>query len=348
MRASEPTITLADFFHEDFVVGEIDNAISRDDRKTWNFDDADVPYVAVLVPQHPSPPRNALAVEGMRVQVDGDGSVCGVVFKITALHVAVGYDDMTWDAMTHDTFQQRASAEPASNFNVNSSVAALLVEPHGNKKLLPSAFLFDVTKSETLSAWQLYQSYSPGADADEPECFAPAPLSFSLCSGDVVKLLAAVVPLAAPGARGPKRRVTGEEPPGTHFYFMGLLLGKAPAEKSWRRWAMIKSIANDKLYLAPFNAETIVNVPGEYESKPLCRDVAKSMSLEAFQAVCDRGVKAVAGSTSIQLNTPSGLSSTQSARSLRPRDHSAASQRHHSKSKLATRTHQNQNWRVAT
>ena len=202
MPASEPTITLADFFHEDFVVGEIDNAISRDDRKTWNFDDADVPYVAVLVPQHPSPPRNALAVEGMRVQVDGDGSVCGVVFKITALHVAVGYDDMTWDAMTHDTFQQRASAEPASNFNVNSSVAALLVEPHGNKKLLPSAFLFDVTKSETLSAWQLYQSYSPGADADEPGCFAPAPLSFPLCSGDVVKLLAAVVPLAAPGARG--------------------------------------------------------------------------------------------------------------------------------------------------
>jgi hypothetical protein len=52
----------------------------------------------------PSP----LAVEGGRLNFNGD---FGVVFKVSSKAVAVAYDDLTWEAMSHEVFSMGAFNE---------------------------------------------------------------------------------------------------------------------------------------------------------------------------------------------------------------------------------------------
>jgi preprotein translocase subunit YajC len=40
-------------------------------------------------------------VVGKRVSIRG---LFGVVFKVSSKHVAIAYDDRTWEAMTHEIF----------------------------------------------------------------------------------------------------------------------------------------------------------------------------------------------------------------------------------------------------
>ena len=54
------------------------------------------------------PTRHELAVEGNRVNIGGD---FGVVFKATDNFVAIAYDDLSWEWMTHKTFGEGAFKE---------------------------------------------------------------------------------------------------------------------------------------------------------------------------------------------------------------------------------------------
>ena len=63
---------------------------------------------ATASPATAPPTRHELAVEGNRVNIAGD---FGVVFKATDNFVAVAYDDLSWEWMTHETFGEGAFQE---------------------------------------------------------------------------------------------------------------------------------------------------------------------------------------------------------------------------------------------
>ena len=175
-------------------------------------------------PPAAAPEVHELAVVGKRVFIKEDA---GVVFKVTKKVVAVGYDDRSWEWMTHDVFAQ--AVFPELTLDADKALVGVWYDIL-NKKLRPCAFLYGVTCS-VKGDWQLFDKYMPPPPEPE-EIYSAPPLAMSLACGDPVTVPGALLPVAVP-AKGPRKKVAVDAP----FHFGGVVTG---LETEKRRWAMVR------------------------------------------------------------------------------------------------------------
>ena len=128
---------------------------------------------APVVAPEPAPVvYSELARVGQRVNIDG---YFGVVWKVTKKHVAVAYDDESWQHMSHAIFSNRVFKE--LSFSVETALTGVLQTQEGI--VLPTAFLYGVTSSAD-GLWQMYERYRPARTAKQ---FGTQPLQFPLTHG---------------------------------------------------------------------------------------------------------------------------------------------------------------------
>lgn len=199
---------MEDFDVKGFVSGILDKAVASADAETA--------AVAALAEK-----PHELAKVGQRVSIKG---AFGVVWKVTKTRVAVAFDSMTWEAMTHARFSKHVFRE--LNLSPDNAVVGVLHSKIDKLNYI-TAFLYE--SAQTAVSWRLYNRYVPAGDGRQ---FAPPPFPFPLAAGDSIEVNQSVLPILVG-----KRPILAAL--GNQFTFIGLVIGQIPFEREEHVWAVV-------------------------------------------------------------------------------------------------------------